>query len=305
MHIDFPSFRYQGEILNPANLRYAPHPDIIFPSVIRTEHLRDPLGRYYLYYAPHDAPGGLCLAYADAPEGPWIEYPHNPLITHAWPPHYNVSHVSSPHAIWNAEEGRLFLYFHGENDTTRFAVSEDGRQFAYGGVAVTTAMFEEGLTEASYARVFRHTPPGADTRYVMLLMGNHRGTRNVYLACSPDGRVWTARQEPWLVPPPATDQMGPGWLVAWHGHHYIIAFANRTDSPALYDPISDLYLFEVDATLTDVAYRGILMDHTVPGPDNCRISDPCLLEDDTRWYLFLNTGRRRHQRIALAVANIT
>lgn len=299
----FPSFRYHGEVLNPANLRYNPHPDIIFPSVIRAEPLSSPLGRDYMYYAPHNAPGGLCLAYADSPEGPWTEHSENPLVTNDWPPHYQVSHVSSPHAIWNREEGKLFLYFHGENNTTRFATSSDGLHFDYGGVAVTTAMLGEGFKEASYARVFRHAVPGTDGRYIMIVMGNDHGTRNLYLACSPDGRAWIARQRPLVTPPPGNNQLGPGWLVSWRQRLFLIVFANLDTSPE-YQPISDLHLYEVDEALSQVQYMGPLLDHTIAGPENRRLSDPCLLEEDDRWYLFLNIGRRLNQRIGLAVASL-
>ena len=65
---------YQG-------LRYNPCNDVIVASVIATDQLQNPLGRYYLYYAPHNAPGGICLAYADSPAGPWKEYEANPLTT--------------------------------------------------------------------------------------------------------------------------------------------------------------------------------------------------------------------------------
>lgn len=79
---------------------------------------------------PHEAPGGICLAYGDALEGPFTEYPHNPIVTNVWAPHYDVSHVSSPHVLWNADERELWLYFHGENTTTRLARSTDGNDFA-------------------------------------------------------------------------------------------------------------------------------------------------------------------------------
>ena len=299
-----PPFHYQGVVLDYQNLRYCPHPDIIFPSVIRTDGLRQPLGRYYCYYAPHDAPGGLCLAYADAPAGPWVEYPANPLIGHDWPPHYTVSHVSSPHAIWNEEAGLLYLYFHGENDITRFAVADDGVHFRYGGIAVTTGMLGEGFSEASYARVFRHPIAGTDTRYVMTFMANERGTRKVFLACSPEGESWHVRREPLLAPPPGTDQMGPGWLFPFRERTLLIAFANRSDSCDIYDPLSDLYLYTVDDALHSATFHGMLMDHRVIAPDNARISDPCLLLEEKTLYLFINVGRRLNQRIGLAVASV-
>jgi hypothetical protein len=61
----FPQFERQGIAVDHKNLRYNPADDLIFPSVIRADVFERPLGKYYLYYAPHDAPGGICLAYAD------------------------------------------------------------------------------------------------------------------------------------------------------------------------------------------------------------------------------------------------
>jgi hypothetical protein len=286
--MSIPALRYHGIVLDYAGLRYNPVDDIIHPSVVRVG------SRWHLYYAPHDAPGGVCLATADALAGPWTEHAGNPLIARDWPPHYAVSHVSSPHALWIG--GRLFLYFHGENDTTRYAVSDDGIHFTYGGVAVTTADFGDDVTEASYARVFAH-----GDGYAMLLMGNQAGTRKVFLATSPDGAAWTARRDALLTPPPDTDQMGPGWLFPWEGRHYILAFANPVDSPALYDPYSDLHLYTVDAALTAPVHQGTFLAHTAAGSDNMRLSDPCLVVEDGKWHLFVNVGRRRNQRIGLFV----
>lgn len=89
------------------------------------------MGRYYLYYAPHDAPGGICLAYGNSLSGSFTEYAGNPIVARTWSPHYNVSHVSSPHVIWNESNRRFYLYFHGENNTTRLAWSDDGVNWSY------------------------------------------------------------------------------------------------------------------------------------------------------------------------------
>jgi hypothetical protein len=137
-----PAFRHQGVVLDYKDLKYNPCNDIIIPSVIETGQLQKPLGRYYMYYAPHNAPGGICLAYADSPAGPWKEYETNPLIAREWAPHYKVSHVSGPHAIWMEEEQKLFMYYHGENGVTRFASTVDGIHLRYEGVAVTTKVYD-------------------------------------------------------------------------------------------------------------------------------------------------------------------
>src|SRR5690606_15733298 len=104
----------------PDGQQFNPTGEFIFPSVIRAaDHFDDPLAEYYLYYAPHENPGGIALAYSDSLDGPWQEYEENPVIGNPWPPHFSVSHISTPHAFWNEDEERLFLYFHGENHETR------------------------------------------------------------------------------------------------------------------------------------------------------------------------------------------
>jgi len=61
-------------VLEAANLKYRPHEDVIYPAVVNVAgRIANPLGRLYMCYAPHDTPGGICLAYADKPEGPWHE----------------------------------------------------------------------------------------------------------------------------------------------------------------------------------------------------------------------------------------
>ena len=48
------------------------------------------------------------------------------------------------------------MYYHGENPTTRYALSDDLINWEYGGVCVTANQFSttgSGFSEASYARV--------------------------------------------------------------------------------------------------------------------------------------------------------
>lgn len=294
---EFPRFDFAGLLLQAKDLRYAPHPDIIYPSVISTAgRIPNAAAPYLMYYAPHDAPGGICLALADRPEGPWREADGNPLIHADWPPHHTVSHVSSPHAVWHESEQRVFLYYHGENDTTRFAVSPDGLDFTYGGIAVDTPLLENGVIEASYARVFTWKDG-----YVMFLMGNHQGTRNLYLAFSEDARTWRAKPEAWIPPPPGYNQMGPGSLMWWNDSPWLIGFGNRDSSPE-FDPVSDLLLFKLGPDLLHTDYQGILLPHTAAGQENRRINAPFLFEEEGKRFLYVNVGRRLHQNIGLAIA---
>jgi hypothetical protein len=285
--------------LDYKDLKYNPCNDIIIPSVIEAGQLQKPLGRYYLYFAPHNAPGGICMAYADSPAGPWKEYKANPLIAREWAPHYKVSHVSGPHAIWMDEEQRLFLYYHGENDVTRIASTTDGIRFQYEGVAVTTKMFD-AISEASYARVFRYTLPGKDSRYILLLMGNNQGTRRIYLAWSKDGRTWETRRTPLIDPPPGTGQIAQAWYFPWRGRHYLIYHGHLADR----FQTANLYASEIDPAFERPTYLGLFYDHTTASPDNVAQMSPCFLEAKDKIYLFTNIGQRLNQKIALAVAEV-
>ncbi len=291
-------------MLDYKDLRYNPSNDIIYPSVIEAhKYFAQPLGRYYLYYAPHNAPGGICLAYADALPGPWREYSANPVITCEWSPHYKVSHVSGPDAIWNAEGKKLFLYFHGENPVTRLASSTDGIHFDYEGSVITTKMFDQ-VSEASYGRVFRYTLPGKDNRYIMLLMGNNRETRRIYLAWSREGRHWETRGTPVMDPPPGTDQVAGAVYLPWQGRHYLIAHANRAADPGSFNVNFNLYVAEVDAAFEQTKHLGLFYGRTAVSADNGAVMSPCIIAEGSRLYMFVNIGPRLHNKIALAVADV-
>jgi hypothetical protein len=297
--LGLPAFRHKAVVVDYHNLKYNPCNDAMFPCVIEAaKYFKKPLARFYMYYAPHNAPGGICLATADSPAGPWKEYPANPVITRDWAPHYKVSHVCSAHAIWNEEEERLFIYFHGENNVTRYATTTDGIHCTYGGVAVTAAMFDK-ISEASYARVFRHEIPGTGSRYIMLFMGNNRGTRRIYLAWSRDGRQWTARCTAVIDPPPGTSQVASPFLFAWHGKSYVIYHGEEmTKDPNR--PHCNLYVSEVDAALEHPRLLGKFFDRAGLSPTNGRAADGDIIEVDGKPWLFYSTDERLNQRIAVA-----
>jgi hypothetical protein len=70
-----PTYTYRGEVTVAEDLAYNPTGEFIFPSVFHAgAHLQNPLGEWYLYYAPHEDPGGIAFLYADSLDGPWTEY---------------------------------------------------------------------------------------------------------------------------------------------------------------------------------------------------------------------------------------
>jgi len=191
----------------------------------------------------------------------------------------------------------LFLYFHGENSSTRLATSSDGVHFDYFGVVVDTNLFPN-ISEASYGRVFEHQLPHADNRYVMLLMGNNQGTRRIYLAWSKDGRTWAARPQPVFNPPPGTDQTAGAVLFPWRGKNYLVAHAN--DSQATFNAGFDLYAAEVDPGFERIGPAVKFFDHLQVNATNEAAMSPCFIEEGGRWFMFFNIGARLHNQIALA-----
>lgn len=292
----FPTYAYLGQPLNKAALRYNPTNELIFPCVRGVyDRISGGLGRYYLYYAPHDAPGGICLAYGDSLSGPFTEYAANPIVSRTWSPYYSVSHVSSPHVLWNTATKQFYLYFHGENTTTRLAISTDGIHFTYHGVVLTTAMVPN-TTETSYARVFEHAIPALGSKYVMVFMAYHTvtpGYRKIFWGWSADGKSWSFDPTP-LVSPAGdgqTDLSGPHLLKA-NGTAYVVYHGNS----------GKMYLTEVGTNFDREVHLGVF--HTpLPGaPDSGRSAAPAFGTDGGVQYMFYEAGQRSSSTIAVARA---
>jgi hypothetical protein len=305
-------------VLDYKAVRFNPCDDLIFPGVIRAaDCFPQPLAKYYMYYAPHNAPGGICLASADALEGPWREFEHNPLITNVWPPHYHVGHISSPHAIWVPEASRLFLYYHGDNDTTRYATSEDGLAFEYGGVAVDKEDFERFTGISSrvfYAKVFRHASPSGRGRYAMLFMASYYSPKSpgdpsmhgLYAAWSHDARTWrlasgTILQQSDLGP---NEYVCSPCLFSWGGRHHVLYHRDRANASVEDKVQTDVYRVEVNANLERTGPQVLVCRRQAFGDDNLRVSDPCVLVEGDEVYLFSSVGPRLNQRIGLAKARV-
>jgi hypothetical protein len=296
-------FRPGPVIMDSKDHAYNPCNDLIFPSIVKVEGLiPSPADTYYIYYAPHDAPGGICLAHAPSIEGPWKEHAGNPLIRKDWPPHYRVGHVSSPHAIWVEEESRLFVFYHGDNDQTHFAVSKDGIEFEYGGVAVDQTRYADYIKgiydRVSYGRVFRHRIPSKDSRYVFLFareseQGLHK--RGIYLSWSRDARRW---ETPVRIIEPAADMsfVCSPCLFSLKGRHYVAYHAD-------FQGYTDTYVDGFDAELSVRRPIGKLFDHRSYGETNQRVSDPLVFIEGESAYLVNAIGKVFNQRFALAKAS--
>ncbi|BFM15774.1 hypothetical protein R50073_19570 [Maricurvus nonylphenolicus] len=155
-------------IIYPALSKSLGH-NIQGPSLIRVpEWVRDPLGKYYLYFADHKG-AYIRLAYADQLTGPWqiyepgtlhikqTDFPQRELSVSAMQrlqvklkmqlmginsddfPHdivkdLTVPHIASPDVHVDNDNQRILMYFHGlkafAQQVTRVAISQDGLSFS-------------------------------------------------------------------------------------------------------------------------------------------------------------------------------
>lgn len=303
--LSLPTFSAGQVALDYRGLRYNPCDDLIFPSIIKVaDCLPGALDAYYLYYAPHNNPGGICLATAPSLEGPWTEYGANPLITRDWAPHYRVAHVSSPHVIRVEEAGKFFLFYHGDNDTTRYASSLDGIRFDYEGIAVS-ARDCAGSEATFYARAFRHPITESENGYVLLFVDYSADRQGLRVGRSRDARNWRFDEE-MLLTAPAVEGARYIWSPCLFRYHerlllaYHVDFfpADKTDGL----PLTDIYVSEVNEALTTCGTPTLLCPRQQFDAQNERLSDPCLLGEQDRLYLFATVGPRLDQRIAVFTA---
>ena len=294
----FPDYRYLRLALVKSKLRYNPTNELIFPTIRGTAgRISGALGAYYLYYAPHDAPGGICLAYANSLEEEFTEYAGNPIISRSWPGEYTVSHVSSPHAMWNDDVRRMYLYFHGENTVTRLASSADGIHFTYEKEVLSTRLMPAGTTETSYARVFRHDLPSRNARYVMVFMiNNTTNHRDIGWGWSPDGRAWSFAQTPLVRHQDvgAADIGGPHLL--FRNDSVYVVYNTDIGSGG------NLMITEVGRDFTRRNHLGVFHDSLSGAPDNGRSAAPSFGTYQGREYMVYEAGSRLSGNIAIARA---
>lgn len=181
-----PEFKFQGVVLHPDDLVYSPDEDLIHPTLVKTEgHMEDPLGKYYLYYAPHKHIA-TSMAYSDSIEGPWKEYKQNPV----------VKGPSAPDIRWIEEKGKFYLWGHRKNSQTELWTSDDGINFKYHSISITARSI--GTRNATYSRMYEYPLGKYGSKYVMLHSGfiEDRGIRCVWLAHSRDAENWVQLKTP-------------------------------------------------------------------------------------------------------------
>jgi len=208
-----PEFTFKGVALHPEGLSYAPTEQLIHPSITKMEgRVKTPLGRYYMYYAPHKHIA-ISMAYSDKIEGPWAEYQANPVI----------EGPSAPDIRWIKEKGKFYMWGHRKNSQTELWTSDDGLRFEYQGVSITAKNI--GTRNATYTRVYEYPLERYGSKYIMLYSGfiEERGIRCVWLAHSTDAENWIQLKTP-LVEPVAgenNDIYDPS-LLQWENRNFIV-----------------------------------------------------------------------------------
>jgi hypothetical protein len=295
----FPTYRYVRNAFDKTKLKYEPaRSEVIFPCIRGTAgRVPNALGRYYLYYAPHEAPGGICLSYSDSLEGPFIEYPDNPIVANNWSPYYNVSHVSSPYVLWNEPAQEMWLYYHGENTTTRLARSKDGIHFTYDKVVLSTSMMPAGTTETSYAKVFEHELPAKGSKYVMVFMINTTANRrSIGWGRSVDGRTWVFSPNS-LIRPEEVGSVDIGAPTVAHRNDstYVIYHQDKASG-------GRMLITEVGDDFTKRNHLGVFHNPLTGAPDNGRCAAASFGTMDGKEYMFYEAGERLAGAIAIARA---
>lgn len=323
----FPTFSAIGYTIELPDYKYNPTQEFNFPVIVDTKDhpvtnaLTTAAGhqfRYYLFYAPHDAPAGNCVAASNSLDGPWVEYESNPVVGKEWDGVYTVSHISSPYVMWLEEKNCYIMYFHGENSVTRYALSNDLINWTYGDICVQAKDFSpdgKGFNEASYAKVYKHQVDGLDNKYIMLLMvtGSRNNThRNIYWAHSKDGITWTPVQKSLLDPDMnsvyASNFSGPCFTsqtIDGVERYFVLCHASS----------GEMYAFEVGKNLDQCIEWGEIYNsqgvrnvddkgdgNPLTYPDYGRSGAPFFIQDDEgRWHMYYEAGKRLHTNIVHAV----
>lgn len=278
-----PKFDFQGIALHPDDLTFSPNDDLIHPTIVRTEgRVKNPLGKYYLYHAPHKHIA-TSMAYADSLDGPWTEYEGNPV----------VEGPSAPEIRWMPEHGKFFLWGHRKNSQTELWTSEDGLNFEYHSVSITAANI--GTRNATYNRVYEYPLEKYGSRYIMLYSGFIEGTepetgiRCVWLAHSKDAVHWTQLKTPLIEPIEGdmNDLYGPA-LLRWQGRNFV-TFQDHTSWRG-----GNLKYVELDQELNPVGAGGerfVLVDPPAEPPLNDRLRGSEYYLDGDTLYLYSSASK--------------
>ena len=274
-----PQFTFQGVALHPKDLSHAPNNDLIHPTIIKTEgRIKNPLGKYYLYYAPHKHVA-ISMAYSDSIEGPWKEYKQNPV----------VEGPSAPDIRWIEEQAKFFMWGHRKNSQTELWTSEDGIHFEYDSVSVTAK--EIGTRNATYSRMYEYPLDKYGSKYIMVYSGflEDREIRCVWLAHSKDAVTWNQLKTPLVEPVEGemNDCYGPA-LLRWKGKNYLVYQDHTTWRGG------NIKYVELDQQLNPVGDGGeryVLLDPPDEPPLNNRYRGAEFYFDNGKIYLYSSASK--------------
>jgi len=283
--------------------------DIVFPCVLPVgEIIHNSLDYFYMYYAPHDAPGGIGLATAPTPLGPWTKFARNPILERNG--RKPASHISSPHVIYNPREHCFLMYYHGlgewptqhAHQTTGLAISHDALHWRKlpAPVIDSTDINEWNGNELSYARVTQLM----DGQLMMVYMGRNRRRSAPMLgkAVSSNGIDWERLPQPLLTSNPDTQAyISSGYILDKAGTRYLF-FVDETEE-ATNSTIKVMANPDQD-NLWQEPYQ-VLLPAEYEQWDNTRVHDPFVLPWNGSFYLYYAGGpRRRSNGIGVAILEL-
>ena len=275
-----PKFTLEGVALEGKNLIFAPTGELERPSLIKMEgRVRNPLGKYYLYYSPHKH-AGIGLVYSDSIEGPWKEYEGNPVVKDA----------AIPDIRWIEAMGRFHLWAHRKNSQTEMWTSEDGLHFDYHGTSIDAKSI--GTRNASYTRAYEYPLDRYGNKYIMLYSGfiEERGIRCVWLAHSKDGANWVQVKTPLVEPVEGenNDIYCPS-LLQWQGRNFIVYQDHTSYRGGLVKYV------ELDSQLNPVGAQGeryVLIDPVPDSPIGNRYRGGEFYREGDKLYLYSGASER-------------
>jgi hypothetical protein len=252
---------------------------LIHPTIVKTEgRIKNPIGKYYLYHAPHKHIA-TSMAYSDSIEGPWKEYKQNPV----------VEGPSAPDVRWIEEKGKFFLWGHRKNSQTELWTSDDGIHFKYHSVSITAQNI--GTRNATYSRMYEYPLKKYGSKYIMLYSGfiEERGIRCIWLAHSKDAEKWVQLKTPLVEPIEGemNDCYGPS-LFRWKGKNYVVYQDHTTWRGG------NIKYVELDQELNPVGGSGnryVLMDPPNEPPLNDRYRGAEFYCENGKVYLYSSASR--------------
>ena len=293
-----PDFTYKGVILHSKNLKFSPKNDLIHPTIIKTsDNIKSPLGKYYMYYSPHEHIA-VSMAYSDDLKGPWTEFKNNPVI----------DGPAAPDIRWIEEHKKFFMWAHSNNSKTELWETEDGVHFQKSNddkTDITAAAIN--TKNATYTRVYKRRIEGLNNRYMMLYSGliKDTGKRHIWMAHSNDAKEWSQLKQPLVEPASGENNeiYGPSY-VRYANRNYIVYQDNSSGSSG-----GIIKYVEVNDKFTPVGTGGerhVLLHPPTEDPliTKSRYRGSEFYQDGSTIYMYSGASKKYNEVIIFATATI-